>query len=434
MHSIEWQLFTNFSTIYPRFHREIGDIMLCVIFDRACVDTRDNRSFRNESSMSNELSAAKVEKLIIDAIENNATYLSLQNCAVDRIPDIIGTATSLRTLCISGQQIAKIPESIGNLVNLEDLGIRKTQVQLLPDTIGNLVNLKSLAIELSEIETIPHSIENLFMLVRLQLRANKIETLPDNIWKSNTLEFLDLEKNCLQSISSKIGEAWSLRYLYIQDNPIERLPDTIDLLAQLEILNISNTKITSLPDKLINMSALCSLNLSGNNFKKIPDSIEDLQSLNCLGLNDMPQISDLSLLQNFHHSLQVVFLDVRLPHRYWTKLSDWKSEWLLEEKNVEIKKILIQQIGYAKICEDLSALALDNWREYTLIKLDGAEPVYANSWQIEVGAEPMVLLKMTCPSTGHIHILRVPPEMTSAEAAISWVNWGIHPDEFALQT
>jgi hypothetical protein len=45
----------------------------------------------------------------------------------------------------------------------------------------------------------------------------------------------------------------------------------------------------------------------------------------------------------------------------------------------------------------------------------------------------MLLLKITCPSTQHIHILRVPPEM-SAEAAITWVNHGIHPDEFAVQT
>jgi leucine-rich repeat protein SHOC2 len=48
--------------------------------------------------------------------------------------------------------------------------------------------------------------------------------------------------------------------------------------------------------------------------------------------------------------------------------------------------------------------------------------------------EPIVLLKMTCPSTAHIQILRVPPEMVSAEDAIVWVNHGIHPDEFAVQT
>ncbi len=41
---------------------------------------------------------------------------------------------------------------------------------------------------------------------------------------------------------------------------------------------------------------------------------------------------------------------------------------------------------------------------------------------------------MTCPSTGHIHILRVPPEIESAEEGIMWVNWWVHPDEFAIQT
>jgi leucine-rich repeat protein SHOC2 len=46
----------------------------------------------------------------------------------------------------------------------------------------------------------------------------------------------------------------------------------------------------------------------------------------------------------------------------------------------------------------------------------------------------MVLLKMTCPSTEHIHILRVPPGIESAEEAITWVNHGIHPDRFAIQT
>ena len=46
----------------------------------------------------------------------------------------------------------------------------------------------------------------------------------------------------------------------------------------------------------------------------------------------------------------------------------------------------------------------------------------------------MLLLRMICPSTGHTHVLRVPPAMVSAEDAIVWVNYGIHPDRFAVQT
>ena len=34
----------------------------------------------------------------------------------------------------------------------------------------------------------------------------------------------------------------------------------------------------------------------------------------------------------------------------------------------------------------------------------------------------------------NIHILRVLPEMTSAAAAITWVNHGIHLDKFAVKT
>jgi leucine-rich repeat protein SHOC2 len=67
------------------------------------------------------------------------------------------------------------------------------------------------------------------------------------------------------------------------------------------------------------------------------------------------------------------------------------------------------------------------------LKIDGIEKIY-NRGSIIVNTEPMVLLKMTCPSTAHIHILRVPPEMTSAEKAITWVNHGIHPNSFDMQT
>lgn len=41
---------------------------------------------------------------------------------------------------------------------------------------------------------------------------------------------------------------------------------------------------------------------------------------------------------------------------------------------------------------------------------------------------------MTCPSTGFIHVLRVPPDIHSAREAIRWVNWETDPEEFSIQT
>jgi hypothetical protein len=117
----------------------------------------------------------------------------------------------------------------------------------------------------------------------------------------------------------------------------------------------------------------------------------------------------------------VFFLNVMLPRCYWTKLSEWQPEWLLDTDNAEVRRVLIQQVGYKKICARLGAKAIDSGREYTLLKIDGLEPIYDEDGE-PLEKEPMLLLKMICPSTGHIHILRVPPRMESAEAAITWVN------------
>jgi hypothetical protein len=142
---------------------------------------------------------------------------------------------------------------------------------------------------------------------------------------------------------------------------------------------------------------------------------------------------DLSILQELPSLEYVGFMGAYLPHRYWIKLCDWIPEWLLDEDNAEVRRTLIEQIGYEKICNKLNAVAIDSWREYILLRIDGVDAVF-DEGEDAIDLEPMVLLKMTCPSTAHIHILRVPPEMESAEKAITWVNHGIHPDQLSIQT
>lgn len=115
---------------------------------------------------------------------------------------------------------------------------------------------------------------------------------------------------------------------------------------------------------------------------------------------------------------------VTLPKKYGAlPPTQWQAKWLLEEWNAELRRVLIQEIGYARICQELKAHQLDSWREYTLLRIDN---------QVEV--EPIYLLKMACPSTGFIHAMRVPPTIQSARQAIRWVNWGTDPEEFQQQT
>ncbi|MBD2009511.1 leucine-rich repeat domain-containing protein [Microcoleus sp. FACHB-45] len=115
---------------------------------------------------------------------------------------------------------------------------------------------------------------------------------------------------------------------------------------------------------------------------------------------------------------------VRLPEKYGqVHPNKWESQWLLSEENAELKRLLIQGIGYERIIQELSAKQIDSWQEYALLQIYNG-----SDW------EPICLLKMTCPSTGFIHALRVPPNLTSARKAIRWVNWGIDPEEFSVQT
>ncbi|HEY9875913.1 MAG TPA: hypothetical protein V6D12_20955 [Candidatus Obscuribacterales bacterium] len=100
-----------------------------------------------------------------------------------------------------------------------------------------------------------------------------------------------------------------------------------------------------------------------------------------------------------------------------------QSQWLLKEDNAELRRLLIQKIGYERICQELQATELDSWQEYTLLRIEA-----------DVDIERIYLLKMTCPSTGFIYALRVPPNINSAREAIRWVNWGIDPENFSIQT
>lgn len=119
----------------------------------------------------------------------------------------------------------------------------------------------------------------------------------------------------------------------------------------------------------------------------------------------------------FHHG-------VALPEEYGkVHPKEWRSQWLLKQDNAELRRVLIQGIGYARICEELQARELDSWSEYTLLQIDNS-----------IDVEPICLLKMTCPSTGSIHVLRVPPDTNSAREAVRWVNWGVDPEDFAVQT
>jgi leucine-rich repeat protein SHOC2 len=335
-------------------------------------------------------------------------------------------------LHLSKNKLTSLPLDIGKLTHLTCIELRGNQLTSLPASIGNLQKLTHLDLRSNQLSSLPASIDNLTNLTHLYLGGNLFKTLPDAIVAMAKLTHLHINANKLTSLPESLAEKVGLIDLNLSNNNLEHSSLHLDTLTKLKTLDLSHNKLTKLPSNIGNSTELLNLNLSFNNLTVLPISVKFLKKLNILNLTDNA-ITDLSILQQLP-SLGVVFLfGVNLPPKYWTKLSEWKSEWLLDEQNAELRRILLRQIGYERICDELDAIQLDIWREYTLLKIDGIERF--RDWRRGRDInEPMVLLKMTCPSTGHIHVLRVPPEMTSAEAAITWVNHGIHPDKFTVQT
>jgi len=102
---------------------------------------------------------------------------------------------------------------------------------------------------------------------------------------------------------------------------------------------------------------------------------------------------------------------------------EWKAEWILSVKNAELRRILVQAVSYEKLCTVLEVDEINQWENYTLLKI-----------RRKIDIEPIYLLKMICPSTGHLHAVRVPPLYQTARGALLWMNWGIRPEAFAQQT
>uniref|UniRef100_UPI00403F3A8C DUF6745 domain-containing protein n=1 Tax=Microcoleus sp. OTE_8_concoct_300 TaxID=2964710 RepID=UPI00403F3A8C len=64
--------------------------------------------------------------------------------------------------------------------------------------------------------------------------------------------------------------------------------------------------------------------------------------------------------------------------------------WILAEENAEVRRVLIEGIGYDRIIQELQAKQIDSWQEYALLQIDNAD------------VEPICLLKPTF-RTLHCH-------------------------------
>jgi leucine-rich repeat protein SHOC2 len=412
------------------------------------------------------------------------TKLNLNGNRLTSLPESIGNLTNLTELYLNGHKLTTLPESIGNLTNLTRLYLNGDRLDSLPDSITNLTQLTKLKLSSNKFECIPDIVLKIPNIQKINLDDNLLTDLSNlkcisrlEIYRTNKRAKFKIFKlknsvrivigdRYLESILAHLSNLTNIVFLGIwseygshsictdEDKAKSYLQGMIDyflssFLQQNTKLLEFNWNLMHYPRSLRSEGISGSysesglyfkrwtdsdseLNFLGNLLENLPQSIIGWKRLTCIRLDFNP-LSDLSILKSLPNLTHVDFLGAKLSRRYWTKLSEWKPEWLLDENNAEIRRRIIEQVGYEEICNLLNAKEVNTWREYLLLKIDNFEPILEQGRK-PIGKEPIALLRMTCPSTGHVHILRVPPDMTSAEEAIVWVNHGIHPDRFTIQT
>ena len=82
---------------------------------------------------------------------------------------------------------------------------------------------------------------------------------------------------------------------------------------------------------------------------------------------------------------------------------------------------VINRIGYYRVLRGLPNSLMDKWREYKLYHIEN------------VDIETLAVLEMECPKTKKLFHMRVPPDIKTAYEAITWINWGIKPEEFVKE-
>jgi hypothetical protein len=96
---------------------------------------------------------------------------------------------------------------------------------------------------------------------------------------------------------------------------------------------------------------------------------------------------------------------------------------ILAERNAELRRVMIERVGFEKFLREVKAEVLDNdtdrGGERKLLRVALADD------------EPMVIVSVRCPSTARQYLIRVPPATKTCRQAVAWTAGFDNPDDYA---
>jgi hypothetical protein len=183
------------------------------------------------------------------------------------------------------------------------------------------------------------------------------------------------------------------------------------------------------------MRVLGHLNLSGAaNIDRLPENL----TCESLDISDCPYITTLPIGLHVTHSIEIAGSGIRsLPGGHGFSLR-WRGvhvddriafaaesltgQEILRTDNVEIRRIAIERLGYETFLQQVGGVIRDRDTD-----AGGDRQLICIAFEDD---EPLMLLKVICPSTGHLHVLRVPPYMDTCHQSAAWIAGFDNPNDY----
>lgn len=200
-------------------------------------------------------------------------------------------------------------------------------------------------------------------------------------------------------------------------------------LLNLTHLSLGYNSIIQLPESLYKLKLLKELYLEANPIINFPFDSDNLEKLtlnveSCK--HKKPFNKDCTIEVYLNQWTQIQLPEICKVHSY----DNWQAKWLLNFKNAEDRMFFIKALGYERIMEGLSTKVIhkakDDFNNIMELHFIDAEKIKKKSvsiedrWGGQLYEEDIVLLKVVCPSTNKIHVLRVPHYMKYCEEARRW--------------
>jgi len=171
--------------------------------------------------------------------------------------------------------------------------------------------------------------------------------------------------------------------------------------------------LTHLPDWV---GDLAQLDVSGcPNLRQLPEGlrVSSWIELAGSGLRELP-----ASLQGTRIRWRGVPVDERIAFRPETIA----TKEVLGERNVELRRVLLERMGYEKFLHEANARIVDRDRdpggERRLLRVPLPDD------------EDLVCVAVICPSTDRQYLIRVPPTMKTCRQAVAWIAGFDNPDDY----